>query len=312
MPFAILRLEKRKGQQTAAINKHHERTKERYGSNPDIDHSRTKRNYHLVKPQHLYRKEVEDRIKAAGCRVRKDSVKFIDVLVGATPDFIDALPEEQVREFFERALRFIQEEVGAENVFTAVVHRDERTPHMHVCFTPITEDKRLSARDYMGGRARLIQWQDRFHAHMSERWPELERGAPAAESNRKHLPVQLFKQATRLDAQIAEISRLLADVTVFNAKAKRAELEVALAKLLPAAERYKRQVEHVEAKVSSLKKENAALENNLQTVKEENDDLFAAVQVLEARNAKVERLLRRIPEEVLDAARAKPHRDRAR
>ena len=33
----------------------------------------------------------------------------------------------------------------------AVVHMDEKTPHLHLCFTPITEDGRLSA-----GHARAI------------------------------------------------------------------------------------------------------------------------------------------------------------
>ena len=127
MPYAILRLEKRKGQQTAAINKHHERTKETYGSNPDIDHTRSKLNYHLIQPKHFYRKEIDDRIRAAGCKVRKDSVKFIDVLIGATPDFINKLPEEDIHEYFGLALKFVEDEVGAQNIFSAVVHRDERT-----------------------------------------------------------------------------------------------------------------------------------------------------------------------------------------
>ena len=98
MPYAILRLEKRKGQQTAAINKYHERTKESYGSNPDIDKARTRNNYHLIRPSYPYRKEVENRIAAARCKVRKDSVKFIDVLIGGTPDFIKATPHRTRRE----------------------------------------------------------------------------------------------------------------------------------------------------------------------------------------------------------------------
>jgi len=41
MPYAIMRFEKRKGGPATAIEKHHERTKERYGSNPDIDRERS-------------------------------------------------------------------------------------------------------------------------------------------------------------------------------------------------------------------------------------------------------------------------------
>lgn len=40
------------------------------------------------------------------------------------------LPPEKVRRYFERALGFLQQEVGAENIFSAVVHMDENNPHI--------------------------------------------------------------------------------------------------------------------------------------------------------------------------------------
>lgn len=312
MPYPILRLEKRKGQHAAAMEKHHERAKEKYGSNPDIDKERSKWNYHLIRPSYQYRKEIESRIAAANCRVRKDSVKFIDILIGATPDFINGLSDEERREYFSRALKFMEDEVGKENIFTAVVHLDERTPHMHICFTPITRDKRLSARDYMGGRDKLIGWQNRFHACMNERWPVLERGKPAAETNRKHLPVQLFKQATRIDEQIKSVEKLISDVTVFNAGRKRDELAIVLAKLLPAADRFKRQVETMQGQVKTLENDNDQLKTDLAESKAANDEMLVALKSLEQRNRQVEKLLRRIPEDVLAAAKSQPARTRER
>ena len=137
MPYAILRFEKRKGGPASVLEKHHERKKERYASNPDIDRERTHLNYHLVEPQLKYYGEIQSRIEKAQrenpkCKVRKDSVKFIDTIVTATPEFLDSLSPEQVRHYFERALEFLQQEVGAENIFSAVVHMDERNPHMHL------------------------------------------------------------------------------------------------------------------------------------------------------------------------------------
>ncbi len=102
--------------------------------------------------------------------MRKDSVKFIDTIVTASPEFLDAMKPEEVRRYFERALKFLQQEVGAENIFSAVVHMDERNPHMHLCFVPLTEDNRLSAKEIMGGRDKLVQWQDKFHDFMAEEW----------------------------------------------------------------------------------------------------------------------------------------------
>ncbi len=51
MPYAIMRFAKRKGGPASALEKHHERQKEKYASNPDIDRERSHLNYHLVEPQ---------------------------------------------------------------------------------------------------------------------------------------------------------------------------------------------------------------------------------------------------------------------
>ena len=50
MPYAILRFQKRKAGGVAACERHNERKKEAYKSNPDIDMERSKDNYHLVNP----------------------------------------------------------------------------------------------------------------------------------------------------------------------------------------------------------------------------------------------------------------------
>ena len=82
MAYAILRFAKRKGGAAKAIAAHNERTKEAYASNPDIDKSRTVQNYHLIAPRWSYGQEIRHRISMAGCRVRRDSVKFVDTLAG--------------------------------------------------------------------------------------------------------------------------------------------------------------------------------------------------------------------------------------
>ena len=66
MPYAILRFEKRKGGPASAIEKHHERKKARYASNPDIDTSRSKYNFHIVKPDGRYYHFIQSRIEQAG------------------------------------------------------------------------------------------------------------------------------------------------------------------------------------------------------------------------------------------------------
>ena len=61
----------------------------------------------------------------------------------------------------------MKKEVGEQNIISAIVHMDEKTPHMHLCFTPITEDNRLSAKEIIGNKPKLVEWQDKFHAFMA-------------------------------------------------------------------------------------------------------------------------------------------------
>ena len=48
--YAIMRFAKYKGPEIGNIEAHNERTKEKYASNPDVDTSRSKYNFHLVNP----------------------------------------------------------------------------------------------------------------------------------------------------------------------------------------------------------------------------------------------------------------------
>ena len=128
MAYAILRFAKHKGGASKALSAHHERTKEIYASNPDIDKNRTMQNYHIVTPRWSYEQEIRHRVRMAGCRVRKDSVKFVDTLVTVSPEFAKA-HEAEMQEYFSRAFNFLKERVGEENIISAVVHMDEKTPH---------------------------------------------------------------------------------------------------------------------------------------------------------------------------------------
>ena len=107
MAYAILRFAKRKGGTAKAIAAHHERTKEAYASNPDIDKSRTVQNYHLIAPRWSYGQEIRHRISMAGCRVRRDSVKIVEPLITTSPEFAKA-HEAEMPEYFERALGFLK------------------------------------------------------------------------------------------------------------------------------------------------------------------------------------------------------------
>ena len=234
--YAIMRFAKYKGPEIGNIEAHNERTKEKYASNPDVDTSRSKYNFHLVKPPGKYRAESERQIAAAGCRTRKDSIRMIETLFTASPEFFKGKKRAEIRVFFEEALHFLEQHQSKETIISAVVHMDEKTPHMHLSFVPLTADGRLSAKEIVGNKRKLTQWQDRFWEHMVRKYPDLERGESASETGRDHIPPRVFKEMTRLTKQKAKLEELLSGVNAFNAKGKAAEIGAFLDKYIPAVE----------------------------------------------------------------------------
>ena len=288
MAYAILRFAKHKGGASKALSAHHERTKEVYASNPDIDAERTKQNFHLVTPRWSYEQEIRHRIRMAGCRVRKDSVKFVDTLVTVSPEFA-RVHEAEMPEYFTRAFDFLKERVGEENIISAVVHMDEKTPHLHLCFVPLTKDKRLSAKEILGNKKSMIRWQDDFYACMAERWPELERGTPAVETKRRHLTPQWYKKVTAMDAKLEKLETALNGINVLNTGKKREEA-----------------VEPVTQSLSMQRcsaEENEALKDELTAERRKSAEQRAKLAVLEERYKRAEKLLRQLPKEMAERSK---------
>ena len=304
MAYAILRFAKRKGGAAKAIAAHNERTKEAYASNPDIDKSRTVQNYHLIAPRWSYGQEIRHRISMAGCRVRRDSVKFVETLITTSPEFAKA-HESEMPEYFERALGFLKERVGEENIFSAVVHMDEKTPHLHLCFVPLTKDNRLSAKEILGNKKSMIRWQDDFYAYMAERWPELERGTPAVETKRRHLTPQWYKKVTAMDAKLERLETALNDINMFNAGKKREEAVALLAQLLPDVESFQIETQRMQ-KIVALSisqqrrctEENEALKSELAFERRKSFEQRAKLDALEKRYKRAEMLLNSVPKEI--------------
>ena len=303
--YAILRFAKYKGPEIGRIEAHDERTKDKYASNPDVDTSRSRLNFHLVKPRRSYRAEAEKQIAEAGYRARKDSVRVVETLITASPEFFQGKKPREVKEFFEYALEFIQSKQSQETIISAVVHVDEKTPHMHLCFVPLTEDKRLSAKDIVGNKKKLTQWQDDFWKHMVKKYPDFERGESASETGRTHIPPRLFKEAVRLNRQKDKITRLLSEITPLNAKKKSTEIEAILDDYIPSVEKLMTRMKKAGSTVKELKKEIAALEQELDGSKasvQRQLELSRKVQELDDLRHTVEELqqtLDAIPPEIL-------------
>ena len=315
--YVIMRFAKYKGPEITNIEAHNERTKEKYASNPDVDISRSKNNFHLIEPAGRYRAEAEHQISAAGCRTRKDSVRLVEVLFTATPEFFQGKKLPEIRQYFEEALHFLEQYQAKETIISAVVHMDEKTPHMHLSFVPLTPDDRLSAKEIVGNKKKLSWWQDKFWEHMVLKYPDLERGESASQTRRDHIPPRVFKEMTRLTKQKAKLEELLAGIGAFNAKSRAVEIAALLDQYIPAVEQMhstlkKYQVAFTETTVENkkLKQENALLEQSLKKATQESTLKQLADAKLRRDYADAVAVLERIPKEVLAEYMHKPERRR--
>ncbi|MGM9653442.1 MAG: MobV family relaxase [Eubacteriales bacterium] len=304
--YAIMRFAKYKGPEISDIEAHNERTKEKYASNPDIDPTRTHLNFHLIKPQDRYRAESNRQIKEAGCRTRSDSIRVMEALFTATPEFFKGKKRSELKEFFGEALEFIKQNQAPETIISAVVHLDEETPHMHLCFVPLTEDKRLSAKDIAGNKKKLTQWQDKYWEHMVKKYPDLERGETASETGRKHIPTRVFKQMARLNKQHDKLVELLSDVKLTNYKDKTAQVVAFLEKYIPDVaametqmKKYEKFFKTASGKQKALEKENTELTEALE--KSEQQSTLKKLQEARLLNdyERVKGILERIPPEII-------------
>ena len=240
--YAIMRFAKYKGPEISNIEAHNERTKEKYASNPDIDRSRSKYNFHLIEPASGYRTEAESQIQAAGCRTRTDSVRVVEAMFTATPEFFKGKKLPEVRRYFEESLRFFEQHQSRKTIISAVVHMDEKTPHMHLSFVPLTADGRLSAKEIVGNKKKLTWWQDKFWEHMVIKYPDLERGESASQTGRDHIPPRIFKEMSRLNKQRQKLDELITGIGPLNSKKRAAEISKLLDGYIPAVEKMQTQL----------------------------------------------------------------------
>ena len=305
--YAILRFAKYKGPEIGHIEAHNERTKEKYASNPDVDTTRSHLNFHLVPPERKYRAEAEKQIAAAGCRTRSDSVRVVEALVTASPEFFKGKKKSEVKAYFTEALDFIQKYQSKDTIISAVVHMDEKTPHMHLCFVPLTEDKRLSAKEIVGNKKKLTWWQDEFWKHMVKKYPDLERGESASETGRTHIPPRLFKEAVHLNRMKDQIMAILNDSNPFNKKVKAEELEALLDKYIPGVEVMRTKLKKYDKTYKELTAENAELEKKLSSASKES--VRKKLEISQKLNEldELRRTVDAIPDEVIRAYTAQKY-----
>mgnify|MGYP000923570589 FL=1 len=93
---------------------------------------------------------------------RKDAVLAVEYVMTASPEWWNEATPRQQAEFFARSEQWLENKYGKDRVVAAVVHRDEATPHLSAFVVPLTQDGRLSAKEFIGGRSKMREDQSTY------------------------------------------------------------------------------------------------------------------------------------------------------
>lgn len=205
--YGILRLQKYDGGAVRGIDTHVERRATKSRTNPDIDFAKSKFNYDLQSQyQGTFSSRIKNVLEREGIgKVRKNAVVLAELLFTASPSFFDKMTDDKIRQYFKDCYQWACNKYGKSNIISAVVHLDEKTPHMHLEFVPI-KDKKLNAFGLFNHK--LTEMQNSVHKSVFSKYG-LERGE--TDKSLKHISTLNYK-ALSLQAEIDKKRQELANL----------------------------------------------------------------------------------------------------
>jgi hypothetical protein len=172
MAYAIMRTAKLKGAGSISGSIQHA-YRERETPNADIE--RTPDNEVLIQyDEQKCRNDIETG------RTRSDNVEVVEFVFTTSPEWMEnATPIEKAK-FEGKVIDFLDEEFKRDNIQSLIWHKDEKTDHLSAHVTPRDKDGRLNCKEWLGGRKKLRELQDRFADKVKELGLERgERGSKA-------------------------------------------------------------------------------------------------------------------------------------
>ena len=80
---------------------------------------------------------VNARIQSAGVKTRKNQKRALEIVASGSYETMSALNEAQLQEWARLTVKWAEETFHKENIVAAVLHVDEKTPHIHFIIVPI-------------------------------------------------------------------------------------------------------------------------------------------------------------------------------
>lgn len=196
MSYLVLHMDKFKKEAIRGIQIHNQRERKSH-SNPDINYEKSRQNYDLHNNGQIkFCQAINNRLDGLNLKraPRHDAVLMCGLIVSSDSLFFQNLDKGKQELFFKSAKEWLEKFVGPENVIAANVHLDEKTPHLHFCHVPVTNDGRLCAKDIYT-KNRLKKMQSELPKYLQSLGFQIERGVIQEPGAAKiHLKTSEFKQ----------------------------------------------------------------------------------------------------------------------
>lgn len=205
-------------------------------SNESIDVERTVYNYHLKKGTV---DELNERLSELFVMFKKKETTVLGEMIVTLPRDVK---KEDERDFFQAVYDFYCADFGDENIINAVVHKDEKTPHIHLDFVPAL--KGVPQFTSIQGKNAIEKWKE---AHDGD--PPSERLCCKGLINRQYLIKmhprlsEFVKEAIGYEVEILNGATVNGNKTVLQLKAETLQKDI---------ERYENQKARLGGEVNSM------------------------------------------------------------
>lgn len=281
--YLVCRIENYKMQQAIGVDWEKEHLEERGYNNPDWDKSKRDENISLehdtnkdgkTLPQYIkdFREEhnIQGRMTTSGKEKSQTNV-LTQCIITTSPEYMNTLDKQEQISFFKDGLKSFKEMYPTYHVVDAVIHYDEKTPHMHINCLPLYHNQekdiwQFSTTKTQEGRYHYRDFQNHMYDRLSRIY-NIERGVPKDEKT--HLTNKEWYELNKKEKELLERERQLQ------------EREQAIKKYeerpSPKKAIFTKKEKYDTKDVNELVDERNILYTQLEKVKQENKDLQQSV-----------------------------------
>lgn len=239
----------------------------------NVDPEKSKQNLYLIGSADQDVLE-EVKLKLEGIKYRKDANKICNLVFSASHEEMKKIDSEK---WAKEISQFCEKKFGKENIVYSVLHRDELTPHLHISFVPIV-DQKLRSNIYFDGPAKIAAFRKEVF-----------------EINKKY---GFKKDQPEKKAKAKKIAQYYAEINEFEKLEKKIDLEFKQLEELPEFELFSKTkkvvsdltptFQNLMKFVKGLRANFAKLATKYKTIKTQQIESEEKIQQLERRVASLE------------------------